>query len=70
MRDPARIPKILEKVRRIWEAEPDLRLGQLIWNAKMASRYHVFETDQMEDEMIEEGLDWLIEHIVEERGET
>jgi len=32
MRDPERIPKILDELRRIWEAYPDLRLGQLILN--------------------------------------
>jgi uncharacterized protein YihD (DUF1040 family) len=32
MRDPKRIPKILERLRKLWEAQPDLRLGQLIEN--------------------------------------
>ena len=32
MRDPKRIPVILDELRRIWEAYPDLRLGQLILN--------------------------------------
>jgi len=30
MRDPARIPVILERLRRVWETHPDLRLGQLL----------------------------------------
>lgn len=30
MRDPARIPLILARLQRLWEANPDLRLGQLI----------------------------------------
>lgn len=33
MRDPNRIPEILETVKTLWEANPDLRLGQLIINA-------------------------------------
>ena len=32
MRDEKRIPVILDELRRIWEAYPDLRLGQLILN--------------------------------------
>lgn len=33
MRDPARIPRILEALRVEWEKSPDLRPGQLIVNA-------------------------------------
>lgn len=36
IRDPARIDYILEKLRIYWEANPDLRLGQIISN--IASR--------------------------------
>ena len=32
MRDPKRIPEVLEAIRKAWEASPDLRLGQLIMN--------------------------------------
>lgn len=32
MRDPARIPRILEALRVEWEKQPDLRLGQLLLN--------------------------------------
>lgn len=32
MRDPDRIPEVLASVRRAWQANPDLRLGQLISN--------------------------------------
>ena len=32
MRDSKRIPIILDELKRIWEAYPDLRLGQLILN--------------------------------------
>ncbi len=30
MRDPKRIPEVLESIRQVWERHPDLRLGQLI----------------------------------------
>jgi hypothetical protein len=33
MRDPARITAALETIREAWEANPDLRLGQLVYNA-------------------------------------
>lgn len=32
MRDPNRIPIILDEIRKIWEQYPDFRLGQLISN--------------------------------------
>ena len=30
MRDPNRIPIVLERVRQVWEANPQWRLGQLL----------------------------------------
>lgn len=30
MRDPNRIPEILETLRQVWSKNPDLRLGQII----------------------------------------
>jgi len=30
MRDPKRIPRVLERLAKVWERNPDLRLGQLI----------------------------------------
>ena len=33
MRDPNRIPEIIDELKVLWEANPDLRLGQLIINA-------------------------------------
>jgi hypothetical protein len=52
MRDPARIPRILEAVQKVWERDPDLRLGQLIVNAIRPSRptpqIFGFEDDKLE----------------------
>lgn len=31
MRNPERIPVVLEEIKRIWEKHPDMRLGQLLW---------------------------------------
>jgi len=33
MRDPKRIPEVLNELKTIWGSFPDLRLGQLIENA-------------------------------------
>lgn len=54
MRDPKRIPLVLDLIKQIWQQEPDLRLGQIIAN----SIYHnecVFS--------IEEGI--LISRLLE-----
>lgn len=51
MRDPNRIPKVLEYVQRVWERNPDLRLGQLIVNLmtpRFADIFYV-EDDQLLD---------------------
>jgi len=32
MRDPDRIPLILQRIEQVWERYPDLRLGQLLLN--------------------------------------
>jgi hypothetical protein len=55
MRDPARIPRILEAIWKVWERDPDLRLGQLLVNAIRPSR----PTPQVfgfEDSKLEERL--------------
>ncbi len=37
MREIARIDRIVEKLRQLWHAHPDLRLGQLIENYVISS---------------------------------
>lgn len=32
MRDPKRIPVVLQEIERLWQAHPDWRLGQLVCN--------------------------------------
>jgi len=32
MRNPSRIPKLLEAIKKYWEQYPDLRLGQIVVN--------------------------------------
>lgn len=55
MRDPARIPRLLEKLQFYWERSPDFRLGQLVTN--LAATKDPFYT---EDDVIEGCLDeWI-----------
>ena len=42
MRDPERIPEILDKLKEVWEKYPDLRLGQLIDNVVGRSPHPLF----------------------------
>lgn len=41
MRDPNRIPMILQRLEKVWEKNPDLRFGQLILNVLRNDFYHV-----------------------------
>lgn len=66
MRNPERIPRILEKIEAIWINEPDTRLGQLLVNfapLRMQSDIFYFEDDNLEVE-----LDKKIEKIMKGRG--
>jgi len=42
MRDPKRIPEVLDEIKKAWERYPDLRLGQLIENIVGRSPYPLF----------------------------
>lgn len=48
MRDPARVPQILDRLRAIWERHPDLRLAQVI----MAADMDTGRLFNMEDELL------------------
>ena len=47
MRDPDRIDKILEEVKRVWEKFPDLRLGQLLLNIPISGDIYYIEDEQL-----------------------
>ncbi len=69
MRDPSRIPKVLAAVKELWDANPDMRLGQLVCNAtSVASRQNryaphrlveFFDVFNVEDDKLLEALDKL-----------
>jgi len=49
MRDPQRIGPLLERLRRAWEANPNLRLGQLIVNEIDETRLYFIEDEELID---------------------
>jgi hypothetical protein len=46
MRDPKRIPEILNELKGIWSTIPDLRLGQLIGNVMTDSMDFYYMEDE------------------------
>jgi hypothetical protein len=61
MRDPKRIKRIITKLYRLWEMNPDWRLGQLISNAaNMSTDKAVYDVFPVEDDITEDGLNRLL----------
>ncbi len=71
MRDPARIPAILEKTNALWQQYPDMRFGQLMYTVfamlpetKRAKgsgidSFHIEDTDfeKLLDRALEQGFE-------------
>ncbi len=55
MRDPNRIPKILHDVQRVWEAFPDLRLGQLLLDVVSDPALYYMEDEELVHRLLEFG---------------
>lgn len=53
-RNPDRIPRILEKLGKLWQKYPDMRLGQLLQNARGAEGTELF---YLEDDVLEKRID-------------
>ena len=47
MRDPKRIPDILNQLKAIWSSFPDLRLGQLLMNVDDDPRLYYIEDGEL-----------------------
>lgn len=47
MRNPDRIPKILNEIQKIWQQYPDLRLGQLILNLEYRLPLYHIEDEEL-----------------------
>lgn len=62
MRNPARIPQILQKLEQVWTLAPDFRLGQLVEVAlnHSGSQADVFN---VEDDILEAGIDSLLARL-------
>jgi len=68
VRDPARINRILEKLRAAWLSSPDLRLSQLVMSAiAMTEDRPVNDIFYIEDEQTENGLDTMLKKSKESR---
>jgi uncharacterized protein YihD (DUF1040 family) len=59
MRDPERIPLILDKIHQVWSRDPDLRLGQFLCN--FLGRTSWDGAFYLEDDKIEVLLDKALE---------
>jgi uncharacterized protein YihD (DUF1040 family) len=63
MRDPNRIPRIIEKLSKTWQKTPDLRLGQLveiIYSKRHEKEWNLFN---LEDDAFEQALEKLEKEI-------
>lgn len=64
MRDPARISRIIEKLRRAWLNSPDQRLGQLVMNTvAFAEERRIDDVFYIEDDITERGLDKILDDL-------
>lgn len=54
MRDPRRIPRIIELLHSKWEANPDIRLGQLIYNIIIRNKGSLVDIYYLEDDKLED----------------
>ena len=60
MRDINRIEPMLELVRKLWIAYPDMRLGQLIQNAAVISGWKTNDVFYIEDDQLANGIKKLV----------
>jgi len=51
MRSPTRIAPLFARLRRVWDANPDLRLGQMVVNAAAEPSIYSIEDDQLVSEI-------------------
>ena len=47
MRDPKRIPKLLDELKGVWSSFPDLRLGQLLLNVFSDPTLYYMEDEEI-----------------------
>jgi hypothetical protein len=67
MRDPARIEEILKLLYEVWRFEPDLRLGQLVFNAARINKPELQDIYSIEDAALRDGLTGYLELLASKR---
>lgn len=60
MRDPQRIDRIINKLRKYWKTYPDLRLCQMIFNVATQLSEEMGDMFYVEDDEFEKRLDQKI----------
>lgn len=63
MRDPARIDQVLALLEEVWRRDPELRLGQLIYNAARLREPQLFDVFSIEDSILQESLIRYLEQL-------
>lgn len=63
MRDPNRIPNVLHDVQRVWEAFPDMRLGQLLLNVAADPALYYMEDEELVHRLLEFGYNFAKEKL-------
>lgn len=68
MRDPQRIPRVLNLLGRVWAEVPDWRLGQLIENIARDTGWN--DAFYMSDDDLEKGVKELLDRWKEQENTT
>lgn len=68
MRDPNRIPRVLELLEKAWKEAPDWRLGQLVENIARDIGWN--DAYYMEDDDLEKGVKELMDKWKEQENTT
>lgn len=69
MRDPKRIDEMLDLLRQIWSQEPDLRLGQLVYNAARMRTPEISDIYNIEDAVLRKGLLRYKDQLAQQTGD-
>ncbi len=63
MRDPSRIDHVLEAIRKVWILKPDMRLGQLLFNALRARGDPASDLFSVDDTALVRKVDSFAERL-------
>ena len=68
MRDPKRIPQVLQLLEKVWADSPDQRLGQLLMNAAFFGGWTLDDIWNCEDDKFVAGLTKLAQKETKDVG--